>query len=84
MDVYYDFNNIGINFIYADQYVEFRDVVYRDIFEGEAFAFGMRAILSEIDGVSAQVPVDVLNQFVWIRSMAINTMRHGAPLEFNS
>ncbi len=77
------FKRSDYNFIYADQYVEFRDVVYRDVFEGEAFAFGMRAILSEIDGVSTQVPVDVLNQFVWIRSMAINTMRHGAPLEFN-
>jgi len=29
-------------------------------------------------------PTQVLDQFVWVRSLAINTMRHGAPLELNA
>jgi RHH-type proline utilization regulon transcriptional repressor/proline dehydrogenase/delta 1-pyrroline-5-carboxylate dehydrogenase len=72
------------DFIYAEKYEDFGDVIYKEILGGEALSLGMRSILSEIDGVSLDHPVDVLNQFVWTRSMAINTMRHGAPLEFNS
>lgn len=70
------------SFIYAGRYVQLRDVLYKNIFEGDAISENMRHLLSEIDGVSLE-PTQVLDQFVWIRSMAINTMRHGAPLELN-
>jgi len=40
-------------------------------------------ILSEYDGQLILTPSAVLDLFVWIRSVAVNTMRHGAPLEFN-
>jgi hypothetical protein len=44
----------------------------------------MRLILSDIDGVTLADPPQVLSNFTWTRSLAINTMRHGAPLELNS
>ncbi len=72
------------SFIFAGDYVQFRDLVYSSILEGNALTESMRAILSDVDGVSTTNPSQVLDQFVWVRSMAINTMRHGAPLELNA
>ncbi len=72
------------SFIYAGHFVQYRDVLYKSIFEGSALSETMRLILSEVDGVSLADPVQVLDQFVWMRSLAVNTMRHGAPLELNA
>lgn len=72
------------SFLYAGHYVQFHDELYKNIFEGMAISENMRLLLSEIDGVSLHDPSQVLDQFVWVRSLAINTMRHGAPLELNA
>lgn len=72
------------SYVYAGQYVQFHDALYKNIIEGNALTETMRLILSEVDGVSLHDPAHVLDQFVWVRSMAINTMRHGAPLELNA
>jgi RHH-type proline utilization regulon transcriptional repressor/proline dehydrogenase/delta 1-pyrroline-5-carboxylate dehydrogenase len=72
------------SFIYADEFVKFKDVFYHRMFDGEALSQNMRLVLSEVDGVDLSNPTEVLNLFVWARSFAINTMRHGAPLEYNS
>jgi RHH-type proline utilization regulon transcriptional repressor/proline dehydrogenase/delta 1-pyrroline-5-carboxylate dehydrogenase len=72
------------SFIYAGRFVQYRDVLYKNLLEGKALSENMRLLLSEADGVSLSDPSHVLDQFVWVRSLAINTMRHGAPLELNT
>ncbi len=72
------------SFIYAGHYVQYREVLYQGVLEGSALSETMRLILSEVDGVSVADPSQVLDQFVWVRSLAVNTMRHGAPLELNT
>jgi RHH-type proline utilization regulon transcriptional repressor/proline dehydrogenase/delta 1-pyrroline-5-carboxylate dehydrogenase len=72
------------SFIYAGHYVQYHDLLYKGILEGKALSETMRLILSEVDGVSLHDPTQVLDQFVWVRSLAINTMRHGAPLELST
>jgi RHH-type proline utilization regulon transcriptional repressor/proline dehydrogenase/delta 1-pyrroline-5-carboxylate dehydrogenase len=72
------------SFIFAGDYVQFKDLIYSSILEGNALNENMRLILSDVDGVSTANTSQVLDQFVWVRSMAINTMRHGAPLELNA
>lgn len=71
------------SFVYAGCLTQFQSQLYKNIIDGEALSETMRAILSEADGVSLNHPSHVMDQFVWVRSMAINTMRHGAPLELN-
>jgi RHH-type proline utilization regulon transcriptional repressor/proline dehydrogenase/delta 1-pyrroline-5-carboxylate dehydrogenase len=72
------------SFVYADHYIHYKNLLYTNIFEGHALSETMRLVLSEADGVSLQEASHILDQFVWTRSLAINTMRHGAPLELNS
>ena len=72
------------SFVWAGSYARMKDELYGDILEGEAIAKDMRKILSDADGVTHTDPVMVLDQFVWTRSLAINTMRHGAPLELST
>lgn len=72
------------SFVYAGRFVQYRDVVFKNLLEGKALSENMRLILSEADGVLISDPANVLDQFVWVRSLAINTMRHGAPLELNA
>ncbi|MFP5385627.1 MAG: bifunctional proline dehydrogenase/L-glutamate gamma-semialdehyde dehydrogenase [Bacteriovoracia bacterium] len=72
------------SFVYAGQYLQYHDYLYKSLLEGQSLAETMRLILSDIDGVSLADPSQVLDQFVWVRSLAINTMRHGAPLELNT
>lgn len=72
------------SFVYAGRLVQYREVVYKNLLEGQALSENMRLILSEADGVSLSQPSQVLDQFIWVRSLAINTMRHGAPLELNA
>lgn len=71
------------SFIYAGQYMHYHDSLYSDLLPPRALSENMRQILSEIDGVSLQEPQMVMDQFVWTRSLAVNTMRHGAPLELS-
>lgn len=71
----------GYSYVYAGHLRSFDKELYTRLLEGQALATNMRLILSEIDGVSMLVPSGVLDQFTWIRSIAVNTMRHGAPLE---
>ena len=43
----------------------------------------MRAVYTSMDGPKSSDWVEFVKQFVLVRSIAINTMRHGAPLEIN-
>lgn len=72
------------SFLYAGGFVQHHDGLYKNVLSGEALSENMRHILSDIDGVSLDNPQTVLDQFIWMRSLAINTMRHGAPLELHS
>ncbi len=72
------------SFIYLDRFVEFKNTVYRELFPGNALKDHMRLIMSEVDGIDMSDFNSVIDQFVWMRALAINTMRHGAPLEINS
>jgi len=72
------------SFIYAEQFVHSHGSLYKNILGGKSLHENMRLILSEVDGVTLSDYAHVLDQFVWIRSMAINTMRHGAPLELST
>jgi RHH-type proline utilization regulon transcriptional repressor/proline dehydrogenase/delta 1-pyrroline-5-carboxylate dehydrogenase len=69
------------SYVYAGHLAQFKDVLYKNILDGAALSETMRLILSEVDGVAITQNEQVLDQFVWVRSLAINTMRHGAPLE---
>jgi RHH-type proline utilization regulon transcriptional repressor/proline dehydrogenase/delta 1-pyrroline-5-carboxylate dehydrogenase len=72
------------SFVYAGQFAHYHDRLYKNLLTSKAMSVNMRSILSEIDGVSLMDPQMVLDQFVWTRSLAINTMRHGAPLELST
>jgi RHH-type proline utilization regulon transcriptional repressor/proline dehydrogenase/delta 1-pyrroline-5-carboxylate dehydrogenase len=72
------------SFLFAGSFVQFHDELYGQILKGEALNENMRLILSDVDGLNLENPHSVLDQFIWMRSLAINTMRHGAPLELNS
>lgn len=78
------FKESHYSFVYAGRFVSDNEVLYQDLFTGNALSENMRQILSEVDGVSTTDPAQILDQFVWVRSIAINTMRHGAPLELNT
>jgi RHH-type proline utilization regulon transcriptional repressor/proline dehydrogenase/delta 1-pyrroline-5-carboxylate dehydrogenase len=72
------------SYIFAGSYVRHHKDLYENLLDGEALTKDMRRILSEADGVSLADPESVLDQLVWTRSLAINTMRHGAPLELST
>lgn len=71
------------SFVYAGQFYQEQGRLYRDLLQGGALNETMRQILSEIDGISLEHHESILDQFVWVRAVAVNTMRHGAPLELN-
>ena len=78
------FNESGYSFVYAGHLRYFSRELYQKLLAGNALEHTMRQILSEIDGVSMHQPSQVMDQFVWVRSIAVNTMRHGAPLELET
>ncbi len=78
------FKESHYSFLYAAHFTQFHDILYKNLLDGRALSETMRLILSDIDGVALNDPGQVLDQFVWMRSFAINTMRHGAPLELNA
>jgi RHH-type proline utilization regulon transcriptional repressor/proline dehydrogenase/delta 1-pyrroline-5-carboxylate dehydrogenase len=45
--------------------------------------FRMKLILTKADHLKAQDFYHQAMNFVWVRSLAINTMRHGAPLDLD-
>ena len=71
-------------FVYADQLPNLRHDLYKNLLNPTSLTKSMRQILSDYDGLVIDSPAVLFDQFVWIRSMAINTMRHGAPLELNA
>lgn len=71
------------SYVYAGQFSTYHSELYQDILPMEALSESMRSVLSEIDGIGFSEPSLILDQFVWTRSFAINTMRHGAPLELS-
>ncbi len=74
----------GYSFVYAGHYFNYHQELYQHMLDGQSLQNNMRLILSENDGQLLSTPASVLDLFVWIRSVAVNTMRHGAPLELNS
>ncbi len=78
------FHSPHYSFVYAGSYVKLHKELYSDILLGDSLTKDMRKILSEADGVTLSDPQMILDQLVWTRSLAINTMRHGAPLELNA
>lgn len=76
--------NSGYSYVYAGHYAEYHSQLYSKLLEGDALKENMRHILSEIDGNIFLGPSSILDQFVWVRSIAVNTMRHGAPLEIQA
>ncbi len=72
------------SFMFVDQFDVHKNTRFKDLLGGDALNEHMRAILSDVDGVSLDDHHALLDQFVWIRAMAVNTMRHGAPLEMNA
>lgn len=78
------FKESHYSYVYAGHFTQYHDLIYKNLLDGKALSETMRLILSDVDGVSLSDPSQVLDQFVWVRSFAINTMRHGAPLELNA
>ena len=71
------------SYVYAGQYETCHSELYQNMLEGSALKSHIRMILSEFDGQLLLNPSAVLDVFIWARSIAVNTMRHGAPLELN-
>lgn len=76
--------NSGYSFVYAGHYAEYHSELYQHMLDGDSLKENMRLILSENDGQLLLTPGSVLDLFVWTRSVAVNTMRHGAPLELDT
>jgi RHH-type proline utilization regulon transcriptional repressor/proline dehydrogenase/delta 1-pyrroline-5-carboxylate dehydrogenase len=74
----------GYSYVYAGHYHNYHQELYQHILDGQSLESNMRQILSENDGVILLSPASVLDLFVWTRSIAVNTMRHGAPLELTT
>lgn len=74
----------GYSFVYAGHYHNYHQELYQHMLDGQSLQTNMRLILSENDGQLLLTPASVLDLFVWTRSIAVNTMRHGAPLELNT
>jgi len=77
------YNHADFSYVYAGGFAHYKEELYEGILQGVALDVYMRNILSEIDGIDLATPEIVLDQFVWTRSVAVNTMRHGAPLEIS-
>ena len=73
----------GYSFVYAGHFYNYHQDLYQHILDGHSLDTNMRLILSENDGQILLTPSSVLDLFVWTRSIAVNTMRHGAPLELS-
>ncbi len=69
------------SYVYADELYQFSKTIYKELLNDHSLSESMRLILSDLDGNLARDPSSILDLFVWTRSFAINTMRHGAPLE---
>lgn len=78
------FKDPAYSFVFAGDLAQHGKHLYKSVLEGSALQETMRMILSEADGISLHEAAGILDLFVWVRSMAINTMRHGAPLELNA
>ena len=74
----------GYSYVYAGHYHNYHQELYQHMLDGQSLESNMRLILSENDGVIILSPASVLDLFVWTRSIAVNTMRHGAPLELST
>lgn len=62
---------------HSDQYLN----IMKDAIAVDTFKQSMRHIYSDLEGAGVNSPEIIIDQYVWVRSLAINTMRHGAPLE---
>lgn len=55
--------------------------VLKAVFDGEEFHHHMKTVLTALDAPSLKDFKRYLEPFMHVRSLAVNTMRHGAPLE---
>ncbi len=74
----------GYSYVYAGHYSNYHSELYQHILDGQSLESNMRLILSENDGHIFLGASSILDLFVWTRSVAVNTMRHGAPLELST
>ena len=75
-DSHFDFIYFGG---FSDEYLD----VMKNAVDEHTFKAGMRHIYSDLEGADISSPELIVDQYIWVRSLAINTMRHGAPLELN-
>ncbi len=75
-DSHFDFIYFGG---FSDEYIH----IMNDAVDEKTFNQSMRHIYSDLEGADSVTPEAIIDQFIWVRSLAINTMRHGAPLEMN-
>ncbi len=71
------------DFIYFSGHSDEYDLVRMDSVSKETLRKSMRHIYSDLEGPDLSSPELIIDQYIWVRSLAINTMRHGAPLELN-
>lgn len=76
--------NSGYSYVYCGDYTQYHQELYQHLLDGKSLQENMRMILSENDGNLMHSPSQILDNFVWTRSIAVNTMRHGAPLELDT
>ena len=78
------FESKSYSYVYAGHFHVYQKELYQKLLSGGSLEENMRIILSEDDGHLFLSPSSVLDLFVWTRSIAVNTMRHGAPLELTT
>jgi RHH-type proline utilization regulon transcriptional repressor/proline dehydrogenase/delta 1-pyrroline-5-carboxylate dehydrogenase len=67
--------------VYVDGPLAAVEKIFQDALDPAALTIHMRALFHPGEHPSFDEPASWLNQYVWTRSFAVNTMRHGAPLE---
>jgi RHH-type proline utilization regulon transcriptional repressor/proline dehydrogenase/delta 1-pyrroline-5-carboxylate dehydrogenase len=78
------FKSPGYSYVFAGDLSFYHEDLYSNLVNSHCLQENMRLILSENDGFLFSSPAAVLDLFVWNRSVAVNTMRHGAPLELST
>ena len=73
--------NPGLDFVIAEGNSTTLQKILSLIYDARFAEKKMKTILTPLDAPSVASPEKYFEPFVQVRSLAINTMRHGAPLE---
>lgn len=71
------------DFVYFGGFSEEYISIMNDAAHEESFKQSMRHLYTDLESSDLVNPETIIDQYIWVRSLAINTMRHGAPLELN-